>query len=124
MEQWQLDLHWLKIQHFVKDKFRTNDLPKQDTILFIIGLQELGIMTKNLSLEQKLDITTSGTCQVLSLDGYFERAGLDKDGWIVWKQKKSIDVLDDSQKEFIIKQLIIKYFEDNYDIEEYEQMMH
>ncbi len=124
MEQWQLDLHWLKIQHFVKDKFRTNDLPKQDTILFIIGLQELGIMTKNLSLEQKLDITTSGTCQVLSLDGYFERAGLDKDGWIIWKQKKSIDVLDDSQKEFIIKQLIIKYFEDNYDIEEYEQMMH
>lgn len=122
MEQWELDLHWLKIQHFIKDKFRTNDLPKQDTILFIIGLQELGIRTKNLSLEQKLDITTSGTCQVLSLEGYFERAGLDKDGWIIWKQNKSLDDLDDSQKERTIKHLIIKYFEDNYDIEEYEQM--
>jgi hypothetical protein len=122
MEQWEIDLHWLKIQHFVKDKFRTNDLPKQDTILFIIGLQELGILKKHLSLEQKLDITTSGTCQVLSQDGYFERAGLDKDGWIIWNQKKSLDELDDSQKERIIKHLIIKYFEDNYNIEEYEQM--
>lgn len=122
MEQWELDLHWLKVQHFVKDKFKTNDMPKQDTILFIIGLQELGILKKNLSLEQKLDITTSGTCQVLSIDGYFERAGLDNDGWIIWEQKKSLDEFDDSQKERIIKLLIIKYFEDNYNIEEYEQM--
>lgn len=124
MEQWELDLHWLKVQHFVKDKFKTNDMPKQDTILFIIGLQELGILKKNLSLEQKLDITTSGTCQVLSIDGYFERAGLDNDGWIIWEQKKSLDEFDDSQKERIIKLLIIKYFEDNYNIEEYEQMKH
>jgi hypothetical protein len=124
MEQWELDLHWLKVQHFVKDKFKTNDLPKQDTILFIIGLQELGILKKNLSLEQKLDITTCGTCQVLSIEGYFERAGLDNDGWIIWEQKKSLDEFDDSQKERIIKLLIIKYFEDNYNIEEYEQMKH
>ena len=121
MEQWEIDFHWLKIQHLIKDKFKTPDLPKLDTVLFIIGLQEIGVFKKNYSHEQKLDITTVGTMTVLSTRGYFRQNGVDDDGWPLWEVLKPYEPENDTIRSNELKILISEYFEQRYDIGEYEQ---
>lgn len=121
MEQWEIDFNWLKIQHFIKDRFATPDLPKLDTVLFIIGLQEIGVFKKNYSHEQKLDITTVGTMTVLSSRGYFRQNGFDEDGWPVWEELKPYKPENDTIRNNELKILISLYFEQRYDIGEYEQ---
>lgn len=121
MEQWEIDFNWLKIQHFIKDKFKTPDLPKPDAVLFVIGLQELGILRKEYSHEQKLDITTLGTMTVLSSRGYFVQNGVDKDGWPLWQALKPYNHENETARNNELKILISEYFEQRYDIGEYEQ---
>jgi hypothetical protein len=121
MEQWEIDFNWLKIQHFVKDKFKTNQLPNLDTVLFIIGLQEIGFFKKSYSQEQKLDITTIGTMTVLSSKGFFRQKGVDTEGWPVWEQINAYEPENDTIKQNELKVLISDYFEKRYDIINYEQ---
>ncbi|MEZ4907871.1 MAG: hypothetical protein R2771_09610 [Saprospiraceae bacterium] len=123
MEQWEIDFNWLKIQHFIKDNFKTNSLPKLDTVLFIVGLQELGQLKENFTHEEKLGIATLGTMTVLSLNGYFKTIGMDEDGWPEWEEIKPYEPLDDTSRTNELKELIIKYFETNYELENYEQEM-
>ena len=111
MEKWELDFNWLKIQHFVKDKFNKESLPKLETVLFITGLQELGKIPEDMTLEKKLDITTLGIYKVLSLGGYYEEIGRDKDGWPLWKELKPFEPANEQERQNILKKYIIEYFE-------------
>lgn len=121
MEQWELDFNWLKVQHFIKDKFNKTELPNLDTVLFMIGLQELGKIQKEYTKEDKLGITTLGICQVLSLDGYFEKTGKEEDGWPIWAEKKSFEPENDIAGRNLLKKLTIQYFEEKHGLVEYEQ---
>lgn len=121
MEQWEIDFNWLKIQHFVKDKFKTPDLPKPDAVLFVIGLQELSIFKESYSHEQKLDITTLGTMTVLSSRGYFRQNGFDDDGWPMWENLIPYEPENDTIRQNELKIQICQYFEQRYDIGDYEQ---
>ncbi len=116
MENWEIDFNWLKVRHFVKDAFNASELPNLETILFLIGMQELGIAVTELSKKRKLEITTLGICKVLSLEAYFEKSGYDDEGWPVWKELKPFKPANDTEKEKILKQLTIKYFEDEYEV--------
>ncbi|HHH54473.1 MAG TPA: hypothetical protein ENK91_12505 [Bacteroidetes bacterium] len=116
MEEWEIDFNWLKVQHFVKDSLNVEELPSMETILFMIGLQDLGIITTKFTKEQKVGITSLGTCVVLSQYGYFERKGIDETGWPVWIELKPFNPKNDIEEQKTIKQAIIKYFEENYDI--------
>ncbi|MGE5357006.1 MAG: hypothetical protein ACM3PT_12280 [Deltaproteobacteria bacterium] len=122
-QQWEIDFNWLKVQHFVKDNFRTNDLPKLDTVLFIIGLQELGLNKQKYSHEQKLDITAIGMMTILSSLDYFRKTGTDEDGWPVWTELKPYRPENDTVRQNELKALIAEYFEKKYDIRDYEQKL-
>ena len=43
MEEWQLDFEWLRIQNMVKEFLGTDKIPDMNTMLILIGIQELGI---------------------------------------------------------------------------------
>jgi len=55
---------------------------------FLIGVQETGQGRKVFEKEEKQDLMHIGICKVLSLSGYYELEGLDKDGWPHWKLVK------------------------------------
>ncbi len=111
MENWELNFNWLKLQHFVKDKFEMEVLPNIDTILFMIGIQKLGRLQEEYTKEDKLSITTLGMCEVLSLEGYFEDNGIDDEGWTVWIEKKPFEPKSDAEGQEMLKRLSITYFE-------------
>ena len=44
--------------------------------------------------------------------GFYELEGLDQDGWPHWKAAKSIPAYTTLEQEFLLKKLIIHYFEE------------
>lgn len=117
MEQWELDFNWLKVQHFIKDKFDIQVLPNLDTVLFLIGIQQLGKINDDYTKEDKLGITTLGACVVLSQEDYFIQEGLDETGWPIWKELKPFSPANEIEGQIKLKKLVLQYFETNYDLE-------
>ena len=51
-------------------------------------------------------------CRLLSEMGFYELEGLDQDGWPHWKIVKAIPAYTLIEQEYLLKQLIIHYFEE------------
>lgn len=47
MEDWELDFHWLKARHQIKDFMNQEKLPDLNMVLLLIGIRELGKVKKN-----------------------------------------------------------------------------
>jgi hypothetical protein len=84
-------------------------------VLFLIGVQELGRGWARFSKEEKQDLMHIGICKVLSLSGYYELEGLDKDGWPHWKLVKKLPHFDLLEQEKLLKIQVMEYFEKEYD---------
>lgn len=85
-----------------------------NSVLFLIGVQELGRGTKIFSKEEKQDLMHIGICKVLSLAGYYELEGLDKDGWPHWKLIRKLPHFDLLEQERLLKMHVMEYFEKEY----------
>lgn len=88
-----------------------------NSVLFLIGVQELGQGKKSFSKEEKQDLMHIAICRVLSLSGYYELEGLDEDGWPHWKLVKNLPHFDLLEQEKLLKMHVIDYFEKEFDLE-------
>ena len=79
-------------------------------VLFLIGVHELGRGYAEFSKEEKQDLMHIAICKVLSLSGYYELEGLDKDGWPHWKMVRKLPHFDLLEQEQLLKQQVIEYF--------------
>jgi hypothetical protein len=86
-----------------------------NSVLFLIGVQELGKGKNFFSKEEKQDLMHIGICKVLSLAGYYELEGLDRDGWPHWKVVKKLPHFDLLEQERLLKMHVIEYFEKEFD---------
>lgn len=84
-------------------------------VLFLIGVQELGRGAQRFEKEEKQDLMHIAICKVLSLAGYYELEGLDKDGWPHWKLIKKLPHFDLLEQEKLLKMHVIEYFEMEYE---------
>ena len=86
-----------------------------NSVLFLIGVQELGQGSKTFSKEEKQDLMHIAICKVLSLSGYYELDGLDKDRWPHWKVVKKLPHFDLLEQEKLLKMHVLEYFEKEHD---------
>jgi hypothetical protein len=82
-----------------------------NSILFLIGVQELGQGIKEFSKEQKQDLIHIAICKLLSSSGIYEFEGLDEQGWPHYKLVKKLPHFDLLEQEKLLKAFIIEYFE-------------
>ena len=82
-----------------------------NSVLFLIGIQELGKGPQNFSKEEKQDLMHIAICKVLSLSGFYELEGLDETGWPHWKLVKTLPRFDLLEQEKLLKMHVIEYFE-------------
>ena len=115
MYKQDLDLprHWqallIQLEQLIGKK------PKDlNAVLFVIGMQELGQGAKRFSKEEKQDLMHIAICKVLSLSGYYDLEGLDKDGWPHWKLIKKLPHFDLLEQEKLLKMHVLEYFEKEY----------
>lgn len=113
MEEWKLDFEWLRIRHLVKDSMQKKDLPDLQSILFLIGIQELGRWdeNKNFTKEEKQDLMHIAVCTLLEDEGYYIFEGRDQDGWPHWKENESFKIIGLQEQERFLKQKVIGYFQ-------------
>jgi hypothetical protein len=83
-------------------------------VLFLIGVQELGKGSAHFSKEEKQDLMHIAICKVLSLSGYYQLDGIDKDGWPHWTLIKKLPHFDLLEQEKLLKIHVLDYFEVEY----------
>jgi hypothetical protein len=95
---------------FFENQFqkRPTDL---ESVLFLIGVQELGQGHVHFSKEQKQDLLHIATCKVLSYSGFYALEGLDQEGWPHWKLSKPVPTLNLKEQDLLLKAHIVHYFE-------------
>ncbi|MCP1384355.1 hypothetical protein [Runella salmonicolor] len=84
-------------------------------VLFLIGVQELGKGPITFTKEQKQDLMHIAICKVLSLSGFYELEGLDKDGWPHWKVVEKLPHFSLISQETLLKMHVIRYFKEELD---------
>jgi len=81
-------------------------------VLFLIGVQELGKGPITFTKEQKQDLMHIAICKVLSLSGFYELEGLDKDGWPHWRVVEKLPHFSLISQETLLKMHVIRYFKE------------
>jgi hypothetical protein len=81
------------------------------SLIFMIGVQELNKGYIKLSKNQKLDVMHIAICVLLEPYGYYSYTGHDDDGWPHFKLEKELPVLQPMEQEKFMKKVIIEYFE-------------
>lgn len=103
------DPRWLRILQWVKDQFGKK--PNLEGLLFLIGMQVVGKPQTKYTKEQKQDLMHVAVCHLLSIEGYYELVAYDADGWPHYEALKTLANLDLEGQETLLKQQIIRYFE-------------
>ncbi len=106
----ELHRHWeLVLDHL--EKVVGKRPGSLNSVLFLIGVRELGKGKKRFSKEQKQDLIHIAICKLMSLSGYYTLEGLDEDGWPHWKLVKKLPHVDMLDQEKLLKMHIIEYFD-------------
>jgi hypothetical protein len=112
MEDWELDFEWIRVQHLVRDTMGREVLPDLNTVLFLIGIQELGRWKRAFTKEEKQDLMHIAVCRLLEHDGYFEFVGRDEDGWPHYRQVVEMPKQGTFSQEKMLKLNAVLYFKD------------
>ncbi len=100
---------WKNVEQIMLDRF--GKIPDLEGILFLIGINEVGVHPGGkFTKEQKQDFMHVAVCTLLSDEGFFEFTGRDGDGWPHFKQLKEPDVPGLIGQELLLKECVIKYF--------------
>jgi hypothetical protein len=82
-------------------------------ILFLIGVNELGIGHKDFTKQEKTELLHVAVCTLLEPYGYYEFEGRDADQWPHFKLLKQLPKLNDREQQHLIKEAMIAYFSQN-----------
>lgn len=106
-----LQQRWWNLEAKLVERFGKK--PDMETILFLIGVQELGAIKENFTKEQKQDLMHIAVCSLLSQSGYYEMESVDADGWPHYKQLKVMPDMSMPEQENFLKDHVLLYFEQN-----------
>jgi hypothetical protein len=104
--------NWQKLIEFIKLKFSDGEEPDLDSILFLIGVRELGINKQRFKKDEKLDILHIAICRLLVPYGYYKLVGSDEQGWPHYELVEKLPHLKAGEQSILMKEAILRYFEE------------
>ena len=105
-----LKTKWNNLKTKLSVDFLENEIIDLDSIIFLIGLQELGQFQKRFNKQKKLEVIHIAGCKLLSDYGYYEFDYTDNDGWPHYKLIKKLPNLKAGEQTILMKKAIINYF--------------
>ena len=102
-------LRWYKVRNRVKEEF--GQRPDLNAILFLIGMNEVGIVKEKWEKEEKLNLMHIAVCRLLAPEGYYKLTGTDDEGWPHYEAIKGLPTLSMKAQEELLKRKIVEYFE-------------
>ena len=111
MQQAQDDLQtrWWNLEARLVERFGKK--PDMETILFLIGVQELGDLREKFTKEEKQDLMHIAICALFRQSGYYGLERVDNDGWPHFRQLKALPAMGMIEQESFLKDHILLYFE-------------
>ena len=103
---------WEKIELFFVENFDTEKNPPIETLLFLIGIQELGSGHQKYTKDDKINLIHIAVCRLLEPFGYYQFEGYDEDGWPKYKVQEILPELKANEQQILMKKAIIQYFLD------------
>ena len=102
-----------KWRDLLQDVSKNMDEPlDMQSLIFMIGVQELNQGFVKLSKDQKLDVMHIAICTLMEPYGFYEYTGHDDGGWPHFKLVKELPVLKPDEQETFMKKAIIEYFQE------------
>lgn len=103
---------WQDIVAFFQTHFTDGEKPDLDTILFLIGVQELGKGQQKFKKDDKVNLLHIAVCRLLEPFGYYRFTGKDKDGWPHFEVVETLPKLKPNEQSLLMKKAVIHYFEE------------
>ena len=90
---------------------RFGETPDLQSVIFLIGVRELGTGVKRFKKDEKLALMHVAVCTLLAPYGYYEFEGDDEQGWPHYKNVKKLPPLNGDEQDQLMKEAIISYFQ-------------
>ena len=107
-----LKTRWDYLTKELTQQFSDGDVLNLDSIIYLIGVQELGKGKKVFKKDEKINLMHIAICKLLEPYGYYEFDFFDKDGWPHFKIVTDLPNLKPGEQAVLMKEAIIHYFED------------
>ena len=106
----ELKIKWENLKNRLSVDFSDDQIIDLDSIIFLIGLQELGQFQKKFNKQRKMEIIHIAVCKLLSDFGYYKLDFVDNDGWPHYNLIKELPNLKAGEQTILMKKAIINYF--------------
>jgi len=114
--------YFYKMDHDVELRFQKvkTELEKNfgegmdvQSILFLIGVNELGVGYREFSKSEKTDVLHIAVCTLLEPYGYYQFEKRDEENWPHFKLIKELPAINDREQQHLIKEAMTDYFIQN-----------
>jgi len=106
----QLKERWEKLVNILSDQFSQGEDLDLDSIIFLIGVQELGQVHREYKKDEKINLMHIAICRLLEPYGYYEFDFVDGEGWPHYKVKEQLPPLKAGEQSVLMKEAIVNYF--------------
>ena len=103
---------WDYLVEELTQQFSEGDVLNLDSIIYLIGVQELGQGKRQFKKDEKVNLMHIAICKLLEPYGYYEFDFFDKDGWPHYKIVTDLPNLKPCEQAVLMKEAIIHYFEE------------
>ena len=102
---------WDYLVEELTQQFSEGDLLNLDSIIYLIGVQELGQGKRQFKKDEKVNLMHIAICKLLEPYGYYEFDFFDKDGWPHYAINEKLPPLKPGEQTILMKEAAILYFE-------------
>ncbi len=103
---------WKKVEQFFVEHFDAEPNIAIETILYLIGIQELGSGKQQYSKDDKVNLIHIAVCRLLQPFGFYDFSHYDEDGYPHFTEREPLPELRPNEQTLLMKKAIIQYFID------------
>ncbi|MEQ9187810.1 MAG: hypothetical protein RLP15_08745 [Cryomorphaceae bacterium] len=110
MNEQDFEQAWNKAMRRVEARF---DQPMDlQSLLYVIGVNELGQGPRRFNKDQKIDVMHVAVCSLLEPYGYYQFVGKDKEGWPHFERTERLPKLGAAEQEKLMKEAVLSYIQE------------
>ena len=102
---------WDELVEKLTQQFSEGDELSLDSIIYLIGVQELGQGKKQFKKDEKVNLMHIAICKLLEPYGYYEFDFFDNEGWPHYRIVANLPNLKPGEQTVLMKEAVIHYFE-------------
>jgi hypothetical protein len=106
-----LDDKYSQLVKKLSEQFADGDIMKIESILYLIGVQELGKGFIQFSKDDKINLMHIAVCKIFEPYGYYRLNTKDSEGWPHYETSIPLPSLALNEQTNLMKEAVVKYFE-------------